>query len=874
MLDQPNPLTKNPALAHFLFTLACISLITALTAVITITTRAPLSHAQDASGLPTITGTAQVGQSLTSDASAITDADGIPDDVVYGYQWIRVAQDSETPIHDATDSTYTPTAADVGHRLKVKYIFGDNANNYETRTSVAFPVDNYVTDACDSTDSNEHWCAVLTVGSETSASNTGWIDATTDTGELDPKTFQYSSASRSLTQFIINPSGILIFTFEPAVLLGTSQRLQFGHRLLDFADAGTSNNVYSWTNPGITWADGDTVPVKILTVRPNRPVAGSISIGGAPRVSQTLHTDLSGLVDLDGLPQTFDYRWQEKRNNAYTDIIGANDSTYQLTSTRAGRKVRIQVSFTDLAGNAETSTSADYPSSGNVTNTSHFVRVTNIGISDPGTDNLYTDGETVDYTVTLSNPTTVLPTSSLFGTQSEDNTAGFKCASPHGDDAIAPYHSGSGTDTIIFRCGVADEATTQSVAAADSVHIVGHGNDRYYRGHPAYQRQTSLHGVAGPTITSAALQPPLAGHYWAHREPIKNTFTFSENIVIDASRHAPSIVAQEYSIGALIHQNEYTYQGEHTANSITLQHINGDTRPRHAVAFFPNTLHSNRAVITSAATGAPADLSHTGHQNAAALLPPCGGTNPAEIWCSSITPATSGSATGFDNSVHGSLPLPLFNQDGIVYATTRIRHAPSTGLVWRSPTPTHSATPTHWSSASDQANTTSRTPPAAPTATPGPTPPPRSGRPITPPSSGWSTPTPPGIRSPPNPGPRLHQPPPRRRHRRHNRLQRLEHTHDHLPMAEGPHRHPGSHRFQLPAHRCRSQSPHPRDHPVHDRRRSNRLPIQQANLIHRRSRNQADRHRPKRRPRGTAKRRPQPRPEFPDPARRGHRLAR
>ena len=40
-----------------------------------------------ATGLPTITGTAQVGETLTADTSAIADADGLTN-VSYSYQWM------------------------------------------------------------------------------------------------------------------------------------------------------------------------------------------------------------------------------------------------------------------------------------------------------------------------------------------------------------------------------------------------------------------------------------------------------------------------------------------------------------------------------------------------------------------------------------------------------------------------------------------------------------------------------------------------------------------------------------------------------------------------------------------------------------------
>ena len=90
-----------------------------------------------ATGAPTITGTAQVGQTLTAGTTAIMDADGLTS-VSYTYQWIRVATDNtETNISSATASTYMLVAADLGTTVQVTVSFTDDANNPETRTSAA-----------------------------------------------------------------------------------------------------------------------------------------------------------------------------------------------------------------------------------------------------------------------------------------------------------------------------------------------------------------------------------------------------------------------------------------------------------------------------------------------------------------------------------------------------------------------------------------------------------------------------------------------------------------------------------------------------------------------------------------------------------------
>ena len=92
-----------------------------------------------ATGAPTITGTAQVGQTLTAVTTGITDADGLTSPT-YTYQWIRVDADgmsNPADIADATDATYTLVDADLGKTLKVRVSFDDDGGNTETLTSAA-----------------------------------------------------------------------------------------------------------------------------------------------------------------------------------------------------------------------------------------------------------------------------------------------------------------------------------------------------------------------------------------------------------------------------------------------------------------------------------------------------------------------------------------------------------------------------------------------------------------------------------------------------------------------------------------------------------------------------------------------------------------
>ena len=97
----------------------------------------PVTANTPATGAPTITGTAQVGQTLTAVTTGIRDADGLTSPT-YTYQWIRVDTDStEQDISGETSSTYTLVAADEDKTIKVKVSFTDDASHSETRTSAA-----------------------------------------------------------------------------------------------------------------------------------------------------------------------------------------------------------------------------------------------------------------------------------------------------------------------------------------------------------------------------------------------------------------------------------------------------------------------------------------------------------------------------------------------------------------------------------------------------------------------------------------------------------------------------------------------------------------------------------------------------------------
>ena len=109
---------------------------------------------------------------------------------------------------------------------------------------------------------------------------------------------------------------------------------------------------------------------------PNGTVAntfptGQPTISGNPWVGHTLTADPSGIMDNDGLsdPPGWSYQWlrfDADGESNQTDI-GTDDDEYTLVAADVGKKIKVQVSFTDNGGTDETVLSDAHPLNGTVT---------------------------------------------------------------------------------------------------------------------------------------------------------------------------------------------------------------------------------------------------------------------------------------------------------------------------------------------------------------------------------------------------------------------------------------------------------------------------------------------------------------------------
>ena len=296
----------------------------------------------------------EVGETLTADTSAIADADGL-DDVLYHYQWVRVDGSTETDIAGTTGETYTPGAADVGKKLKVRVVFDDD-KGFKEYPKTSLPS---VTVPC-----NAIWCSTMTVGG-----GVGY-DATADpvVGSLDDDDFTDQGTDyvvKSVTQAQLG----LVLLLDP--LPGAGQIANWtltvedddGFAEFALADASPTivgtDTLYVWANPGLSWSDGDEVFLALRAV--NTPATGAPTIIGPPQAGHTLTADTSGIIDEDGKPDDdggYGYQWIASEGGTDTDIDGADGQTYTLTASEAGQRIKVRVSFTDGGGSEETLTSA------------------------------------------------------------------------------------------------------------------------------------------------------------------------------------------------------------------------------------------------------------------------------------------------------------------------------------------------------------------------------------------------------------------------------------------------------------------------------------------------------------------------------------
>ena len=300
-------------------------------------------------GLPAITGTPQVGQTLTADTSAIDDEDGLTT-VSYEYRWfaIKTVVDENTGfsldvislLSGDTSSTYTLGPADAGYTFTVRVTFTDDEGNNESLTSES-------TEAVAATVPTAPQSLSVATGDQDQELDVTWQAPSSNGGsEVTGYRVQWKEAADSWdTEADVSEAAETGTTYTITDLTGG---VEYAVRVIATNDVGDG--------PASTEAKGTPAGgVSEQVVEPeNSAPTGLPGISGTPQVDQTLTADTSPIDDEDGLTNvSYSYQWIA----GGSDIAGATGSTYTLTSSDQGQTIQVRVTFTDDADNEETLTS-------------------------------------------------------------------------------------------------------------------------------------------------------------------------------------------------------------------------------------------------------------------------------------------------------------------------------------------------------------------------------------------------------------------------------------------------------------------------------------------------------------------------------------
>ena len=276
-----------------------------------------------------------------------------------------------------------------------------------------------------------------------------------------------------------------------------------------------------------------------LSLPANNVATGEPAITGTAQAGQELTADASPIMDTDGVPSSFTYKWFRVDSDGTSneaEISGETAATYTLTAADAGKKIKVQVSFTDELSGEEERTSAAYPSSGTVTTAASTTAPALLSVTVTSTprkeSDTYGAREHIEFSMTFDAPVTV----------TGDPTFAFDLGGP----STATWYAGSGTTTLRFSHAVSggssgDRDTNGISWAENAIALNGGtiaGTDNAVAAVLTHAAQSNLAGhkvdgrttaVTPATVTVAVTSTPML---MTSGSTTADTYGFGETIVI------------------------------------------------------------------------------------------------------------------------------------------------------------------------------------------------------------------------------------------------------------------------------------------------------------------------------------------------------
>ncbi|MCM8738500.1 hypothetical protein M5E06_30705, partial [Azospirillum sp. A1-3] len=287
--------------------------------------------------VPSVSGTATVGNALSGAIGSWTDPDG--DSLSYSYQWSR-ADDTNgtnaTVIPGATSGSYTLTTADAHKYLRLSV----TANDGNSNTTTAYSTYTAITNSLPVNSAVPSVSGTATVGNALSATNGTWSDA-----DGDSRTYSYQWYRADDTN-------------------GTNAALILGATSASYTLS--SSDAHKYLRMVVTANDGrggtQTATSSYTAITNSLPVNSAVpSVSGTATVGNALSATNGTWSDADGDSRTYSYQWYRADDTNGTNaalILGATSASYTLSSSDAHKYLRMVVTANDGRGGTQTATSS------------------------------------------------------------------------------------------------------------------------------------------------------------------------------------------------------------------------------------------------------------------------------------------------------------------------------------------------------------------------------------------------------------------------------------------------------------------------------------------------------------------------------------
>ncbi|MEM1108209.1 MAG: carbohydrate-binding protein [Planctomycetota bacterium] len=293
-------------------------------------------------GLPAVTGTSTVGQTLTATTGTLADPNGIQE---VAYLWQRLVNGAFTDLnagYSVNNSTYALVAADAGTEVRVVARITDGLGTIEYKASASTAVQQATTTTPSPTTGAAEVTGTHTVG-QTLTVGQGTL---ADPNGIQTIAYQWQRLNAgggidNLTNYSATNTSYTL------VAADSGDQIRVVARVTD----NLNTNVWLPTAFVTVAAAANTTPA---------PTTGLPGVTGTGTVGQTLTATTGTLADPNGI-QEVAYLWQRLVNGVYVNINGGysvNNGTYTLVAADAGTDVRVVARVTDDLGTIDYKASA------------------------------------------------------------------------------------------------------------------------------------------------------------------------------------------------------------------------------------------------------------------------------------------------------------------------------------------------------------------------------------------------------------------------------------------------------------------------------------------------------------------------------------